>query len=64
VRLLSGPTAEVQALLQRLGAQSLKRTPLAAGRERVLARLPAGSVLPPEAQAESVTLEDLFMELT
>jgi len=64
VRQLSGPTAEVQALLQRLGASTLKRTPLAAGQERVLARLPAGTQLPAGARAEPVTLEDLFMELT
>lgn len=64
VRVLSGTTAEVQALMQRLGAASLKRTPLADGRERVLARLPAGVRLPPEANADGVTLEDLFMELT
>ncbi len=64
VRVLSGSTAEVQALLQRLGAQSLKRTPLAAGRERVLARLPSGTGMPADVNAEVVTLEDLFMELT
>lgn len=64
VRLLSGTTTEVQALLQRLGATALKRTPLAAGRERVLARLPAGAQLPAGAPGDVVTLEDLFMELT
>ena len=64
VRLLSGTTAEVQALLQRLGATPLKRTPLAAGREKVLARLPTGTRLPAGAQGDVVTLEDLFMELT
>jgi ABC-2 type transport system ATP-binding protein len=64
VRLLSGSTPEVQALMQRLGATALKRTPLAAGRERVLARLPSGTRLPAGAQGEVVTLEDLFMELT
>ena len=64
VRLFSGHTAEVQALLQRLGAHSLKRTALAAGRERVLARLPPGTALPAGTPAEPVTLEDLFMELT
>lgn len=64
VRLLSGTTTEVQALLLRLGATSLKRTPLAAGRERVLARLPSGTALPPGTPANAVTLEDLFMELT
>jgi ABC-2 type transport system ATP-binding protein len=64
VRLLSGTTAEVQALLQRLRATPLKRTTLAAGRERVLARLPAGTSVPAGTPAEVVTLEDLFMELT
>ena len=64
VRMLTGSTAEVQALLQRLGAQSLSRTPLQAGHERVLARLPPGAQLPPGTAAEPVTLEDLYMELT
>ena len=64
VRRFSGPAAEVQALLQRLGAQSLKRTPLPGGREQVLARLPVGTLLPASAAAEPVTLEDLFMALT
>ena len=64
VRVLSGTTAEVQALMQRVGAQSLKRTPLADGRERVMARLPSGARLPAEAKSDAVTLEDLFMELT
>ena len=67
VRRFSGSAAEVQALIQRVGAQSLKRTPLPAGREQVLARLPAGAQLPqlPKGTAaEAVTLEDLFMELT
>ncbi len=64
VRVLTGTTADVQALLQRLGAASLKCTPLADGRERVMARLPAGMQWPADANAEAVTLEDLFMELT
>ncbi len=64
VRVLTGTTAEVQALLQRLGAGSLKRTPLAGGRERVMARLPAGTQWPADADAQAVSLEDLFMELT
>ena len=64
VRVLSGPTAEVQALVQRLGATALKRTPLTAGREKVLARLPAGIRLPAGTPGDVVTLEDRFMELT
>jgi ABC-2 type transport system ATP-binding protein len=64
VRVLSGPAAEVQALMQQLGAHSLKRLAADAGRERVLARLPAGTHLPASATADVVTLEDLFMELT
>ena len=70
VRQFSGPAAEVQSLLRRLGAQSLKRTSLPDGREQVLARLPAGTPLPQPPQwpkgtaAEPVTLEDLFMALT
>ena len=67
VRQFSGPAAEVQALLQRLGAQSLKHTPLPQGRAQVLARLTAGTSVPPLPQgtaAEPVTLEDLFLALT
>jgi ABC-2 type transport system ATP-binding protein len=64
VRVLSGTATEVQELLGRLGAQSLNRRPLEAGRERVVARLPAGAQLPPGTAAEKVTLEDLYMELT
>ncbi len=67
VRRISGPAAEVQALLQRLGARSLKRIPLPDGREQVLARLPAATSLtqlPTGTAAEPVTLEDLFMALT
>ena len=64
VRVLTGTTAEVQALLQRLGAQRLKRTPRPDGRERVMARLPVGAGLPAGVDADAVTLEDLFLELT
>jgi ABC-2 type transport system ATP-binding protein len=64
VRLLTGLSGELQALLTRLGAQSLKRTPLTAGRERVLARLPAGTPWPAGTPADVVSLEELFMELT
>ena len=64
VRLLQGSGAALQALLQRLGARSLKHTQASQGRDRMLVRLPAGTELPPGIQADRVTLEDLFMELT
>ena len=63
-RLLTGPSSELQALLARLGVDALRRTPLEAGRERVLVRLPAEPSLPPGVQADPVNLEDLFLELT
>ena len=62
VRAFTGTVTEVAGLMARLGAQPLKRTPLDAGRERVLARLPAGVAAPGDAQA--VNLDDLFAELT
>jgi ABC-2 type transport system ATP-binding protein len=62
VRAFTGTVTELAGLFSRLGAQPLKRTPLEAGRERVLARLPAGVSAPQDAQA--VNLEDLFAELT
>ena len=62
VRAFTGTVTELASLFARLGAQPLKRTPLEAGRERVLARLPAGVSAPLDAQA--VNLEDLFAELT
>jgi len=62
VRAFTGSVSELAALFARLNAQPLKRTPLEAGRERVLARLPAGVAAPADAQA--VNLEDLFAELT
>jgi ABC-2 type transport system ATP-binding protein len=62
VRAFTGTVTELASLFSRLGAQPLKRTPLEAGRERVLARLPAGVAVPLDAQA--VNLEDLFAELT
>ena len=43
---------------------ALKRTPLEAGRERVLARLPAAATLPVGVAADRVNLDDLFAELT
>lgn len=64
VRALTGSVTEMAALMARLGAQPLKRTPLDAGRERVLARLPADAVLPAGVAADRVNLDDLFTELT
>ena len=62
VRAFTGSVTELASLFARLNAQPLKRTPLEAGLERVLARLPAGVAAPLDAQA--VNLEDLFAELT
>ena len=62
MRAFTGTVTELASLFARLNAQPLKRTPLEAGRERVLARLPAGVAAPHDAQA--VNLEDLFAELT
>ena len=59
MRLFTGSPAE----LARLGLAALKRTPLEAGLERVLARMPQGRDLPAGVQADAVNLEDLFAEL-
>lgn len=64
VRAFTGSVTEMAALMTRLGAQPLKRTPLEAGRERVLARLPADQALPTGVAGERVNLDDLFSELT
>ena len=64
VRAFSGSVSEMAALMARLGAEPLKRTPLEAGRERVLARLPANTTLPAGVAGDRVNLDDLFTELT
>jgi len=64
VRAFTGSVTEMASLMARLGAQPLKRTPLEAGRERVLARLPANAALPAGVAADRVNLDDLFAELT
>jgi ABC-2 type transport system ATP-binding protein len=64
VRTFTGTVTEMATLMARLGAQPLKRTPLEAGRERVLARLPVDVALPDGVAAERVNLDDLFAELT
>jgi len=64
VRALTGSVTEMAALMARLGAEPLKRTPLEAGRERVLARLPADAALPAGVAVDRVNLDDLFAELT
>lgn len=65
VRLLSGPTAELQPLIARERMQALSGQPLGDGRMRSLVRLtrPLASA-PPGVLVQPVNLEDLFMELT
>ncbi|WP_310388373.1 ABC transporter ATP-binding protein [Roseateles sp.] len=62
VRVLSGSSAELQALIAAQGMQVLSRSPLEDGRERWLVRFPQG--LPAGSGGERVNLEDLFMEMT
>ncbi|RZJ08130.1 MAG: ABC transporter ATP-binding protein [Rubrivivax sp.] len=64
VRAFTGSVTEMAALMSRLNAQPLKRTPLESGRERVLARLSSDAALPPGVQVDRVNLDDLFAELT
>lgn len=64
VRAFTGSVTEMAGLMARLGAEALKRTPLEAGRERVLARLPADAALPAGVAVDRVNLDDLFAELT
>ena len=64
VRAFTGSVTEMGALMARLGAVPLKRTPLEAGRERVLARLPADVAVPLGVSADRLNLDDLFTELT
>lgn len=64
VRAFTGTVTEMATLMARLGAQPLKRTPLEAGRERVLARLPAEATVPDGVAVDRVNLDDLFAELT
>ena len=64
VRAFTGSVTEMAALMARLGAEPLKRTPLEAGRERVLARLPLDAAVPAGVAVDRVNLDDLFAELT
>lgn len=61
---LTGSVSEMAALMARLGVQPLKRVALEAGRERVLARLPADAALPAGVAVDRINLDDLFTELT
>ena len=64
-RLVTGPSSQLQPLLQQAGVTRLSAQALDGGRERWLVRFSAGQ---PELQAallsQAPTLEDLFMELT
>ncbi|MCV2362469.1 ABC transporter ATP-binding protein [Paucibacter sp. DJ1R-11] len=66
VRLVSGPSAAIQALLAGSGAELLRRQPEAAGRERCVLRFAPGQVplLHGELSVAELNLEDLFVELT
>ena len=64
VRAFTGTVTEMATRMARLGAEPLKRTPLEAGRERVLARLRAETAVPAGVAADRVNLDDLFAELT
>jgi ABC-2 type transport system ATP-binding protein len=64
VRAFTGSVTDMAALMARLGAEPLKRTPLEAGRERVLARVPVDATVPAGVAADRVNLDDLFSELT
>ena len=64
VRAVSGPTAAVQALVQRAGASCLTRSSLEAGQERCLVRSTPAVAAAPGLLVQPVNLEDLFMELT
>ncbi|MDC8770433.1 ABC transporter ATP-binding protein [Roseateles albus] len=67
VRAVTGPSAQLQALIAAGGVQALSRSPLEGGRERCLLRLPQSGVNDPlhaGLSSERVNLEDLFMELT
>jgi ABC-2 type transport system ATP-binding protein len=67
VRAVTGPSADMQALIGARGLQTLSRSPLEEGRERCLLRHPQAGLndpLPAGLSSERVNLEDLFMELT
>ncbi|MFM7530902.1 MAG: ABC transporter ATP-binding protein [Rubrivivax sp.] len=64
VRAFTGSATELASLLARLNARPLARKALEAGRERVLAQLPADTPLPAGLAADRVTLDDLYEELT
>ena len=64
VRAVSGPSALVQALINRTGATCLSRSTLDAGHERCLVRSTPALDVAPGVLIQPVTLEDLFMELT
>jgi ABC-2 type transport system ATP-binding protein len=66
-RRVSGPSAEVQALVHAQGLAVMSSAPLEAARQQVLARCAAAAMPPSSSNAvsvEPVTLEDLFMGLT
>ena len=64
-RLVTGPAAQLQPLLQQPGVSRLSAQALDGGRERWLLRFSAGlPSLPAALLSQPTTLDDLFMELT
>lgn len=63
-RIVTGPSAAVQAAVATSGAAVLARHALQGGQERVLLRDVAAGSLPAGLHTQQPTLEDLFMELT
>jgi ABC-2 type transport system ATP-binding protein len=63
-RRLVGPAAEMDALCRRLALRAVSRSALEGGRVKLIVQAQPGMPWPEGIDAEPVTLEDLFLELT